>query len=449
MRPPGARRGLAVRLRVRPVARLRGRVAVPGDKSISHRAALFGAIARGRTEITGFLDAEDCGRTLRAVEALGAQVSRKGPGHYLVDGAGLDGLGEPDDVIDCGNSGTTARLLMGVLAGQPFSTALTGDASLRSRPMARVAEPLRRMGAAVAGRASGARLPLMVTGARPLRALTYRSPVASAQVKSALLLAGLWADGPVTVEEPAASRDHTERMLGGFGVRVAVEDRRITVAPGQPLTGRSVAVPGDISSAAFFLAAALIVRDAHVVLARVGINPTRTGLLDVLAEMGAPVAQAAAGGTEGGEPVADLTVTPGTLRAVEVGGSIIPRLIDEVPALAVLACAVPGVTRIRDAAELRVKESDRIRAIAQALGRMGADVREHPDGLEVRGGRPLSGAVVSSGGDHRMAMAVAVAGLAAEGETIVEDAECIATSFPGFADAVNELASATAIVSEP
>jgi 3-phosphoshikimate 1-carboxyvinyltransferase len=238
-------------------------------------------------------------------------------------------------------------------------------------------------------------------------------------------------------------------MLGGFGVRVEVDGRRVTVAPGQALTGRSVAVPGDISSAAFFLAAALIVRDAHVVLGRVGVNPTRTGLLDVLAEMGVTVRHADAEGTEGGEPVADLAVTPGPLRPIEVGGAMIPRLIDEVPALAVIACVAPGVTRIRDAAELRVKESDRIRAIAQALGRMGADVRERPDGLEVHGGRPLQGATVSSGGDHRMAMAVAVAGLGARGETVVEDAECIATSFPGFADAVNALAGGPAIASEP
>jgi 3-phosphoshikimate 1-carboxyvinyltransferase len=288
-----------------------------------------------------------------------------------------------------------------------------------------------------------------VTGARPLRALEYRSPVASAQVKSALLLAGLWADGPLTVEEPATSRDHTERMLGGFGVRVAVDGHRVTLAPGQELDGQSVAVPGDISSAAFFLAAALIVPDARVSLTHVGINPTRTGLLDVLGEMGAPVTRAGGGASEGGEPVADLTARPGALRAVEIGGAIIPRLIDEVPAIAVIACAASGVTRIRDAAELRVKESDRIRAIAAALGRMGADVTEHPDGLEIRGGRPLRGAVVSSGGDHRMAMAVAVAGLAAHGETVVEDAACIATSFPGFVDAVNRLAGDTAVVSEP
>ena len=436
-----------MRLRVQPVARLRGAVAVPGDKSVSHRAALFGAIARGRTEITGFLEAEDCGRTLSAVQALGAHVTRKGPGHYLVDGVGLTGLSEPDDVVDCGNSGTTARLLMGVLAGQPFWTFLTGDASLRSRPMARVAEPLRAMGATVVGRSGSTRLPLAVGGARPLRALEHRSPVASAQVKSAILLAGLWADGPVTVEEPATSRDHTERMLGGFGVPLRVEGRRITLAPGQELRGQSVAVPGDISSAAFFLAAGLVVPEARVDLAHVGVNPTRTGLLDVLAAMGARVGRAG-GAHEGGEPVADLTVAPGPLRGVEVGGEIVPRLIDEVPALAVVACAASGVTRVRDAAELRVKESDRIRAIARALGRMGADVREHPDGLEIHGGRPLTGAVVESGGDHRMAMALAVAGLAARGETVVEDAACIATSFPGFVDTLNHLAGTAAIVVE-
>jgi 3-phosphoshikimate 1-carboxyvinyltransferase len=339
---------------------------------------------------------------------------------------------------------------MGVLAGQPFWTLLTGDASLRGRPMARVAEPLRRMGATVVGRAGGTRLPLAVGGARPLRGLEYRSPVASAQVKSALLLAGLWADGAVTVEEPAASRDHTERMLAGFGVRLRVDGRRVRLEPGQALTGQAVAVPGDISSAAFFLAAALVVPDAAVTLPRVGTNPTRTGMLEALGAMGAAVTRAAEGGAEGGEPVADLAVRPGGLRGVDLGGALVPRLIDEVPALAVVACAADGVTRIRDAQELRVKESDRIRAIAQALGRMGADVREHPDGLDVHGPARLTGTTVSSGGDHRMAMALAVAGLAARGETVVEDAECIATSFPSFVDAVNRLAGGPAIaVEEP
>lgn len=436
-----------MRIRVRPARRLSGRVSVPGDKSISHRAALFGALASGRTEITGFLEGEDCLATLKAVRALGAEVTRKGPGHYLVDGAGVNGLSEPDNVIDCGNSGTSARLLVGVLAGQPFWTVLTGDDSLRSRPMDRVAEPLRRMGATVVGRREGSRLPLAVRGARPLRALTYASPVASAQVKTALLLAGLWADGPVTVREPSQSRDHTERMLGGFGARLTVGPEGITLTPGAPLSGQPVAVPGDISSAAFFLVAAAAAPDAEVTVTQVGTNPTRTGVLEALHAMGAQI-ESVTGSQAAAEPVADLVVRGGALRGTEIGGALVPRLIDEVPILAVAACLAEGPTEIRDAAELRVKESDRIRAIARELGRLGARITERPDGLRIEGGARLRGAVVQSGGDHRMAMALVVAGLLADGETVVEDTECIATSFPGFLNAVNDLAGTQAARAE-
>jgi 3-phosphoshikimate 1-carboxyvinyltransferase len=436
-----------MRIRVRPARRLSGRVAVPGDKSISHRAALFGALASGRTEITGFLEGEDCLATLKAVRALGAEVTRKGPGHYLVDGAGVNGLTEPDNVIDCGNSGTSARLLVGVLAGQPFWTVLTGDDSLRSRPMDRVAEPLRRMGATVVGRREGSRLPLAVRGARPLTALTYASPVASAQVKTALLLAGLWADGPVTVREPSQSRDHTERMLGGFGARLTVGPEGITLTPGAPLSGQPVAVPGDISSAAFFLVAAAAAPDADVTVTQVGTNPTRTGVLEALGAMGAQI-ESVTGSQAAAEPVADLVVRGGALRGTEIGGALVPRLIDEVPILAVAACLAEGPTEIRDAAELRVKESDRIRAVASELGRLGARITERPDGLRIEGGARLRGAVVQSGGDHRMAMALVVAGLLADGETVVEDTECIATSFPGFLNAVNDLAGTQAARAE-
>jgi 3-phosphoshikimate 1-carboxyvinyltransferase len=436
-------------LEVTPVRRLEGVVEVPGDKSISHRAALFGGLAKGRTEITGFLEGEDCLGTIGAVRALGVQVTRRGPGHYLVDGVGLSGLREPDDVIDCGNSGTTARLLMGILAGQPFWTVLTGDDSLRRRPMSRVAEPLRRMGATVVGRGGGSRLPLAVGGTRPLRALTYASPVASAQVKTALVLAGLWADGPVTVSEPAPSRDHTERMLAALGAQIHVEGRSLTLTPGDELRGQPVAVPGDISSAAFLLVAGLIMPGARVTVRNVGVNPTRTGLLDVLSAMGATLTRGMAAGGGAGEPACDLTATGSPLRAATVGGNLIPRLIDEVPALAVAACLADGVTRIRDAAELRVKESDRIRAIATELARMGAEVTELPDGLEIRGGRRLRGAAVSSGGDHRIAMALVVAGLVAEGPTVVEDTACIATSFPEFPAAINALAGAACVTERP
>lgn len=428
---------------MRPPRRLDGAITVPGDKSISHRAMLLGAIAAGRTEVTGYLEGEDCLATIAGVRALGVEVTRKGPGHYLVDGVGLDGLREPEDVVDCGNSGTMARLLVGLLAGQPFCTTLTGDASMRRRPMGRVAEPLRRMGATVLGRGDGALLPWTVRGRRPLRAIAHASPVASAQVKTAVLLAGLWADGPVSVQGPAVSRDHTERMLGSFGATLAVADapggHTVTVQPGPTLRGQTLPVPGDISSAAFFLVAGAIVGAARLVVRGVGVNPTRTGILEALDAMGARIETRPASGAAA-EPAADLVVMPTPLRGADIGGALIPRLIDEVPALAVAAAMAAGPTRIRDARELRVKESDRIRAVASQLGRLGVRVSEAPDGFTIEGGRRLTGAVVDSAGDHRMAMALVVAGLVAEGETVVQDTACIATSFPGFVETVNTLA---------
>ncbi len=438
---------MTTRVRARAPKKLAGTVEVPGDKSISHRAALLGAIATGRTEITSFLEGEDCLHTLRALEKLGVVVTRKGPGHYLVDGAGLEGLHEPDDVIDCGNSGTMARLLLGVLAGQPFWTFLTGDASMRSRPMKRVTEPLASMGATFVGRQDAGRLPLGVRGMRPLRPLSYVSPVASAQVKTALLLAGLWAKGPVSVTEPARSRDHTERMLAGFGARLSVDGRTVTLTPGAELRGQGIAVPGDLSSAAFLLVAGTIVPGAEITVSGVGVNETRDGILDALDAMGAPVGRSR-GLLAAGEPVADLTARSATLRGTQIGGAIIPRLIDEVPVLAVAACLAQGRTRITDAADLRVKESDRIRSIATELGKLGARVTEAPDGLEIEGGARLRGARVQSGGDHRMAMALCVAGLVADGETVVEDTECIGTSYPGFLEAVNTLAGGRCLEEE-
>ena len=437
-----------MKMRVRPPKRLGGRVEVPGDKSISHRAALMGAIASGRTEITGFLEGEDCLHTLKALEKLGAAVTRKGLGHYLVDGVGPGGFHEADDIIDCGNSGTMARLLLGVLAGQPFWTFLTGDDSMRSRPMKRVADPLSSMGATFIGRQDATRLPLGVRGARPLRALSYVSPVASAQVKTALLLAGLWADGPVSVTEPTRSRDHTERMLGGFGARLSVDDRTVTLTPGALLRGQGLAVPGDISSAAFLLVAGTIAAGAEITVSGVGVNETRSGLLDALESMGAPVGLSRPL-MAAGEPVADLTARYSTLRGTTIGGAMIPRLVDEVPVLALAACLAEGRTRITDAAELRVKESDRIRSTAAQLAKLGARMTETPDGLEIEGVARLRGARVQSGGDHRMAMALVVAGLVAEGETIVEDTECIGTSFPGFLETVNTLAGAPCVEALP
>jgi 3-phosphoshikimate 1-carboxyvinyltransferase len=420
---------------------------VPGDKSISHRAALLGAIALGRTEITGFLDGEDCLNSLRALEALGVEVTRKGAGHYLINGAGLDGLQEPSTILDCGNSGTTARLLLGLLAGQPFTALLTGDESLRRRPMDRVVGPLRLMGATVAGRRNGERLPLAISGHPPLRAVRHLLPVASAQVKSALLLAGLYADGPVTVEEPAQSRDHTERMLGAFGAALKRERLSVSIEPGNRLSGQTLRVPGDFSSAAFFLVASLIVDESDVTIEGVGLNPTRTGLLDLLLEMGAS-ASATVEGKEG-EPSGSVRLQSSRLRGVRVGGPMIPRLIDEFPILAVAAACAEGTTEVRDARELRVKESDRIRALAEELTKLGAKIGERPDGFTFQGGSRRRGGAVSSWGDHRMAMALIIAGLVAEGKSVVEDVECVRTSYPGFFDDLTRLAGAPCVKVEP
>ena len=436
-----------MKFRVQPIGRLRGEAEVPGDKSVSHRAALLGALAEGVSEVQGYLEAEDCLRTLTAVQALGAEVTRKGPGHFRIAGGGVRGLSEPGDVVDCGNSGTTARLLAGVLAGQPFCTVLTGDASLRRRPMGRIAEPLRAMGASIVGRADGTRLPLAIRGTAATRAIQYSTPVASAQVKSAILLAGLTAQGPVTVAEPAPSRDHSERMLRRFGARVAVEDRAVTLTPG-PLRAATVIVPGDISSAAFLLVAGAVIGDARVTLHRVGVNPTRTGVLDVLEAMGVRVQTTNA--ADEGEPTASLTVATSALRATDIGGALlIPRLIDEVPVLAVAALAADGVTVVRDAGELRVKESDRIAALTRELTKMGAAIEERPDGMAITGGRLLHGATVKSDGDHRMAMALTVAALIASSESLVDDVACVATSFPAFAETINTLAGTRAITVEP
>jgi 3-phosphoshikimate 1-carboxyvinyltransferase len=433
-----------VNFRVRPVRRLSGSVEVPGDKSISHRAALLGALADGVTEVQGYLEGEDCLRTLTAIQMMGVEVTKKGPGHYRIAGAGRDGLVEPGDVVDCGNSGTTARLLIGLVAGQPFWTLLTGDESLRRRPMKRVAEPLARMGATIVGRADGNRLPLAVRGADRPRAIAYQSPIASAQVKSAILLAGLRADGPVTVTEPAPSRDHSEVMLRAFGARLERGERSVTLHPG-PLTATAVQVPGDISSAAFLLVAGALVRDARLTIAGVGVNPTRTGLLDVLAAMDVPVSLAADNGAAAGERIATLSVGTAEPVGTTVGGALIPRLIDEVPVLAVLAATARGATEIRDATELRVKESDRIGAVTRELARMGVAIEERPDGMAIPGGQRFRGAHVTSGGDHRMAMALTVAGLVADGETIVEDTDCVQTSFPTFVDLLNTLAGGPAV----
>ncbi len=415
---------------------LLGEVCVPGDKSVSHRAVIFGSLAQGRTEIEGFLFGEDCLSTVSCMRQLGVTVDITEE-KVSVDGVGLTGLREPDNILDAGNSGTTARLLLGVLAGQPFYTVLTGDSSLRRRPMSRVTKPLAQMGAVISGRSGGALLPLSVQG-RVLASIKYTSPVASAQVKSAVLLAGLFADGETTVVEPEKSRDHTERMLAAFGAAVDVKGNSVTVKGRPRLVGRTVRVPGDISSAAFFLVAASIVPGSNLLVRNVGINPTRTGIIDVLTEMGADM-EFINERDESGEPVADIRVKAAPLRGVEIGGEIIPRLIDELPVLSIAALFATGETIVRDAAELRVKETDRIAAMTDELGSLGADIEARDDGFIIRGGRLLTGGPVKSHDDHRVAMSLCIAALGAGIAITLDSPDCIAISYPSFIETLDKL----------
>ncbi len=394
---------------------------------------MLGALAQGETLIHGLLVGEDPQSTAACFRAMGAEISDLNSEKVQVRGIGLGQLQEPQDVLNAGNSGTTLRLMLGLLASQPDCFfAVTGDASLRSRPMRRVVDPLRQMGAEIWGRQAGTLAPLAVQGRR-LQGIHYHSPIASAQVKSCLLLAGLTAEGPTTVTEPALSRDHSERMLKAFGadLEVDVATRSVTVRSGSPLTGQTVTVPGDISSAAFWLVAASIVPEAELVIENVGLNPTRTGVLEVLQQMGADITILRPR-EEAGEPLGDLQIRSAQLQAVSIGGDLIPRLIDEIPILAVAAACASGTTVIRDAAELRVKESDRLAAMAQGLSQMGVTVREHPDGLEIDGGASLVGAEVDSYQDHRIAMSLAIASLVARGDTVIRGSACAAISYPTF-----------------
>jgi 3-phosphoshikimate 1-carboxyvinyltransferase len=420
-------------LRIQPSSGLRGELTLPGDKSISHRSVLFASIADGDTHISGFLTGEDTQNTAKALQAMGIAIEGLGTERLVVHGKGLDGLSEPASVLDLGNSGTGMRLLAGLLAGQDFFSVLTGDQYLRKRPMARIIEPLRRMGAKIDGRSGGTRAPLAIRGGgKTLRSIEHVSPVASAQVKSAVLLAGLYADGETTVNEPSKSRDHTERMFRFFGVALREQGTNVMVQGRQHLRAQGpIAIPSDISSAAFFLVAASIVPGSDLLIKNVGVNPTRTGIIDVLTAMGADIALGNQR-EQAGEPVADIRVRHRKLHGVQIGGELIPRTIDEIPVLAVAASYADGKTVIKDAAELRIKESDRITTIAAELHSMGASVIEFPDGMEIIGRDSLNGARCDSHGDHRIAMSVAVAGLAARGETIVRDTDWIDTSFPGF-----------------
>lgn len=416
---------------IEPGRALQGRVEVPGDKSITHRAIMLGGVARGQTLVRGYLPADDCLRTLAAMRAMGSTIEAvEADGRPTLRINGTGALREPADVIDCGNSGTSLRLLVGLVAGLPMCTVLTGDASLRRRPMGRVVEPLRAMGAHIVGREEGRLAPLAVAG-RGLKGSAVRLPVASAQVKSAVLLAGLAAEGRTSVTEPAPSRDHTERMLRAFGATVSREGGAVSVDGPTGLTGIEVDVPGDVSSAAFLLAASLLVPGSELMIERVGVNPTRTGFLDVVKRMGASIAVEDEREVSG-EPVASLRVRASALRGTTVNGNLIPRTIDEFPVLCVLAAFAQGETIIDDASELRVKESDRIHVMAEELGKMGIRVEERPAGMRIVGPQRATGARCSSHGDHRVAMALAVAALHAAGPTTIDDVECVGTSFPGF-----------------
>jgi 3-phosphoshikimate 1-carboxyvinyltransferase len=430
----------------RPLAPLHGTIAVPGDKSISHRALMFGALAVGETRITGLLTGEDVLRTAAAMRALGAEVTRDPDGTWRVAGRGIGGLTEPADILDMGNSGTAARLLCGILASHPLFAVMTGDASLRRRPMRRVIDPLTATGARFASRAGG-RLPLAIEGARDALPLDYRVPVPSAQVKSAVLLAGLNAPGITRVEEPEATRDHSENMLRHFGATVRVEIAgagRVIELQGQPeLHAADVVVPGDPSSAAFPLVAALLVPGSHVTIPGVGLNPLRTGLFTCLEEMGAAIVIRNRR-IEGGEPVGDLDVTAGPLRAVDVPGERAPSMIDEYPILAVAAACAAGTTRLRGLKELRVKESDRLAATAALLAVNGARVAIEGDDMIIHGNGtpPEGGGVVETHMDHRIAMAAVVFGMATATPVTADDAGFIDTSFPGFVSLLNAAGAA-------
>ncbi|MBW4465373.1 MAG: 3-phosphoshikimate 1-carboxyvinyltransferase [Pegethrix bostrychoides GSE-TBD4-15B] len=418
---------------------VRGQTQVPGDKSISHRALMLGAIAEGETQIEGLLLGEDPLSTAACFRAMGAVISDLNSQQVTVQGIGLGQLQEPVTVLDAGNSGTTMRLMLGLLASQPrrFFT-VTGDASLRARPMKRVIHPLQQMGAKIWCR-SGGYAPLAVQG-QALQPIHFRSPIASAQVKSCVLLAGLLTEGQTTVTEPALSRDHSERMLQAFGANLTVDPETCsaTVTGGATLRGQRVIVPGDISSAAFWLVAAAILPDSELLIQNVGVNPTRTGILEALALMEAEITLENQR-LVAGEPVADLRVRSSQLKACEIAGDMIPRLIDEIPILAVAATQASGKTVIRDAAELRVKESDRLAVMATQLNRMGAQVNELPDGLEIMGGTALHGAELDSDTDHRIAMSLAIAALTASGSTVIGRAEAAAVSYPDFTATLKQL----------
>ena len=408
---------------------LLGELTVPGDKSISHRTVMLGALAEGVTEAEGFLPGADCLSTISCFRQMGVSIHQEGD-RILIHGVGLHGLKAPERILDAGNSGTTVRLLSGILAGQNFTSRITGDASIQKRPMKRIIEPLSQMGASVSSVNGNGCAPLEIHGSS-LHGIHYHTPVASAQVKSCILLAGMYGQNATSVTEPALSRDHTERMLRFMGASLSSDGRTVSIQPEPRLKGKKIRIPGDISSAAYFIAAGLLVPNSEILLKNVGINPTRSGMLNVCRDMGADLTLLNED-TSGPEPVADLLVKSSSLHGTVIEGDLIPALIDELPILAVLAAFAQGTTTIRDAAELKVKESDRIASVSENLRRMGADVTPTEDGMILHGGKPLHGATIETGLDHRIAMSFSIAALAAEGDTKIPDADCVSISYPEF-----------------
>ncbi|MFA9408574.1 MAG: 3-phosphoshikimate 1-carboxyvinyltransferase [Candidatus Dadabacteria bacterium] len=415
---------------------LKGEIAPPGDKSISHRSLMLGSLATGTTLVRDFLISDDTLSTANAMRALGASIEISGT-QVLVKGNGLHGLKEPDKIIDCGNSGTTTRLLIGLLSPQQFTSTLTGDKYLQARPMKRVVGPLAQMGAKINGNEEGNKLPLTIIGSN-LKGISYELPVASAQVKSAILLAGLYAEGETEVIEPEPSRDHTERMLSYLGVPIKKNGHSIKINKVSKINPGEIIVPSDISSAAFFIVAALITPGSEVLIKNVGINPLRTGIIDILKNMGGDI-EIINERDVNGEPIGDILTRSSNLHATEISGDVIPKAIDELPLVAVAASFAEGETLIKDAKELRVKETDRIHAMATELGKLGAEVEEFEDGMSIIGTQALTGATCSSWGDHRIAMSIAIAALRAKGETEIIEADCVSVSYPGFFEVIDEL----------
>lgn len=408
---------------------MRGEITPPGDKSISHRALILNSIADGRAKVENLSAGDDVKATIACLKSLGVDIEESG-GLVTIAGVGRGGFREPADVLYAANSGTTTRLLAGLLAGQPFMSVITGDESLRSRPMARLSQPLRMMGAEVWGRGNGSLAPLAIKGGS-LKGIEYQMPVASAQVKSAILIAGLFAQGSTSVIEPALSRDHTERMMRAMGIKLVRKGLRVDMVPSDLRSPLDIRVPGDISAAAFWMVAGAIHPDAKIKILNTGANPTRSGIVEVLQQMGARVSVDWPRDVCG-EPVADISVESSDLKGIRIGGDIIPRIIDELPLVALAGACARGATVITGAHELRAKESDRITTTVRELSRMGVDIEELPDGMAIRGGRRLAGARCSSHGDHRLAMTLGIAALVAQGETLVEGAEAVEVSYPGF-----------------